>query len=189
MKTVFLLAFLVATNLVVFAQDEVKKPTTQNASKNQSHNMFDSIKKRIYFGGNVGAAFGTTTYINVQPLVGFKITPKLSVGAGFTYNYFSQRYAGTRYVSYVYGSNVFARYLILPNLFAQVGWDKLSVPDYTSNINGARRWVDNVLVGGGYRQKFSENASAVVAIFYNVNQSIYSPYVNPIMQVGFNIGF
>lgn len=189
MKKIILSLLLFVNCVVVSAQDEVKTPTTPVRKNSGSHNLFDTLKKRMYVGGNVGASFGTTTYINIQPLVGYKITPKFSVGAGFTYNYYSQNYAGTRYVSYVYGSNVFARYLILENLFAQVGWDKLSVPDYYSSVNGARRWVDNLLVGGGYRQKFSDYGSVVAAIFYNVNQSIYSPYANPIIQIGFNVGF
>jgi hypothetical protein len=78
--------------------------------------------------------------------------------------------------------------MILDNLFAQVGWDKLSVPDYTSiNIN-SRRWVDNILIGGGYRQAFSDKAAFVAAIFYNINNGPNSPYQNPIIQIGFNIG-
>jgi hypothetical protein len=120
--------------------------------------------------------------------VGCKITKQFSLGAGITYNYFSQSYQGQKYTSTVYGGNGFARYLILENLFAQVGWDRLSVPDYRSPIPNSRAWVDNILLGGGYRQSFSERGSFVAAIFYNINQTPLSPYQNPIIQIGFNIG-
>jgi len=33
---------------------------------------FKSFKERIYVGGNVGAWFGTTTFVNLSPLVGVK---------------------------------------------------------------------------------------------------------------------
>ena len=69
-----------------------------------------------------------------------------------------------------------------------MGWDRLSVPDFFSPVKNSRVWVDNILVGGGYRQAFSERGSFVAAIFYNINQSPLSPYPNPIIQVGFNVG-
>ena len=78
---------------------------------------------------------------------------------------------------------------IIENLFAQLGWDHLSVPDYYSVANDARVWVDNILVGGGYRQPFSDNGSFIIMAFYNVNQTPLSPYPNPIIQIGFNVGF
>lgn len=188
MKQLITSILFLCISALLNAQDEVRVPTNTMPTNSVTPNNFSSIKERIFVGGNVGASFGSTTYINIQPLIGFKVTPKFSVGGGFTYNYFSQNYFGTRYVSTVYGGNAFARYMILENLFAQVGWDKLSVPDYYSNISGARRWVDNLLVGGGYRQAFSDKGAFVAAIFYNVNQTIYSPYANPIIQIGFNIG-
>ncbi len=149
---------------------------------------FSSFKERLYVGGNIGAWFGTTTYLNISPLIGCRITKKFSIGGGATYNYYSQTYAGKKYVSTIYGGNGFARYLILENLFAQVGLDRLSVEDYTSPIPNSRVWVNNILLGGGYRQPFSERGSFVIAVFYNINQTPLSPYPNPIVQIGFNIG-
>ena len=189
MKQLFFIITILFCICNINAQDEVKKPTTPTTTNSVTPNNFNSLKERIYIGGNVGASFGTTTYISIQPLLGFKITPKISAGAGFTYNYFSQQYAGTRYVSTVYGANAFARYMILQNLFAQVGWDRLSVPNYYSPKLHARAWVDNLLIGGGYRQRFSEKGSFVAAIFYNINETPLTPYPNPIIQIGFNVWF
>ena len=171
------------------AQDEVRVPTTPTTSsvnRNEAPKDFETFKERLYVGGNVGASFGSVIYISLQPLIGCRINKKLSVGVGGTYNYYSQTYYGTRYVYTVYGANAFARYMILDNVFAQVGWDKLSViRDFSTN---ERLWVDNLLIGAGYRQAFSDKAAFVAAIFYNVNQGPYSPYRNPIIQIGFNIG-
>ena len=189
-KTLFFSVILCFCLIKGHSQDEVRAPTTSTTGINHKEepSIFDSFKERLYVGGNVGASFGTTTYINIQPLVGYKINEKLSVGVGFTYNYYSQSYLGSRYISTVYGTNTFARYMILDNLFAQVGWDKLSVPDYRGITPDSRRWVDNILIGGGYRQPFSDKGAFIAAIFYNVNQGPYSPYQNPIIQIGFNIG-
>jgi len=149
---------------------------------------FSSFMERLYVGGNVGAWFGSSTYINLSPLVGCKITKDFSLGVTGTYNYFSQVYGGQKYVSTIYGGGGFGRYHFHENFFAQVGVERLSVLDYRSIIPDSRVWIDNILVGGGYRQYFSERGSFVAALFYNLNQTPLSPYPNPIIQIGFNIG-
>lgn len=186
-KTALYFSLLISISHTVFSQDNrpIMPPANQNSMFPKD---FNSFKERLYFGGNVGAWFGTTTYINLSPLIGCKLTKQFSVGCGFTYNYYSQTYGRQKMISTIYGGNVFARYLILENLFAQVGWDRLSVPDFYSPIYNSRAWIDNILLGGGYRQKFSERGSFVAAIFYNINQTPLSPYPNPIIQIGFNIG-
>ena len=45
-------------------------------------------KERVFFGGNLGAQFGSYTFINLAPLVGFKITDRLSIGTQLQYQYF-----------------------------------------------------------------------------------------------------
>ena len=187
-KKIYIFIILLA-NYAVFSQENQSTTTPFPSNSNQPiQKDFNSFKERLFFGGNLGAWFGSTTYVNISPLVGCKITNKFALGAGFTYNYFSQTYQGKKYTSTVYGGSGFARYLILENLFAQIGWDRLSVPDYRSPIPNSRVWVDNILLGGGYRQSFSERGSFVAAIFYNINQTPLSPYQNPIIQIGFNIG-
>lgn len=191
MRIVFyIIAFLLLTTLV-FSQENTPVFPPQNLSTHTNTNTpkdFNTFKERLFFGGNIGAWFGPTTYINLSPLIGCKITKEFSLGGGFTYNYYSQTYAGQKYTSTIYGGNAFARYYIFENLFAQVGWDRLSVPDYASIIPNSRTWVDNILLGGGYRQSFSNRGSFVAAIFYNINETPLSPYQNPIIQIGFNIG-
>jgi len=187
-KIVLIIVLSFVMSYTGFSQENPVSPPVTNPPFQNPPKDFNSFKERLFFGGNVGAWFGTTTYIYLQPLVGCKINKQFSVGGGFTYNYFSQTYGGQKYTSTIYGGNAFARYLVTENFFAQLGWDKLSVPDYTTGIMDSRAWVDNILVGGGYRQAFSERGSFVAAIFYNINQTPLSPYPNPIIQIGFNIG-
>jgi hypothetical protein len=167
MRTALYTILFLSLNLIGFSQDtpvpSTTPPPTQNPPRglNPEPKEFDRFVDRLYFGGNVGAWFGQTTYINVQPLVGCKLTKKFSLGGGFTYNYYSYNYGTQKYVSTVYGSNAFARYFVLDNLFAQVGWDHLSVPDFMSPLPDTRAWVDNVLLGGGYRQQFYDHGSFI----------------------------
>lgn len=191
MKTIFCIIIFLLINNHVLSQENprVGSPTGLTTNTNTiAPKDFNNFKERLFFGGNIGAWFGPTTYVNLSPLVGCKITKEFSLGGGFTYNYYSQTYMGQKYTSTIYGGNAFARYHIFENLFAQVGWDRLSVPDYTTGLQNSRAWVDNILLGGGYRQSFSERGSFVAAVFYNINETPLSPYQNPIVQIGFNIG-
>jgi hypothetical protein len=43
--------------------------------------------KRFFFGGDFWLSFGTRTYIDVSPLAGYRISNRLSAGAGLTYIY------------------------------------------------------------------------------------------------------
>lgn len=186
-NSILVFIFLMFFSKISFTQEN---PTTSipNTHQNIAPKDFNSFKERIYFGGNVGAWFGSTSYVNISPLVGFKVTKKFSIGAGIIYNYYSQTYQGKKYTSTIYGGNAFARYFVLDNLFVQGGWDRLSVENPASLLPNGRSWVDNILVGGGYKQAFSERGNFVAAIFYNVNQTPLSPYPNPIVQIGFTLG-
>jgi len=186
-KTYFLI--LLAASIFLFVKQSVAQeapPAFRPQPK--AANPFNNLQEKLYYGGNVGAWFGSTTYLNISPIVGVKLNDQFSVGIGAIYNYYSQTYAGKKYSSTIYGGSAFARYFIFENVFAHAGWDKISVPDYTSNIMNRRAWVDNLLVGGGYRESFSDNGSIVAMILYNINQTPLSPYQNPIIQIGFNVG-
>ena len=181
----YFLVILISFSIHGFSQENQSSFLNNNSSPKD----FNNFQERIFFGGNVGAWVGRTTYVNLSPVVGIKITKKFSAGVGATYNYFSEQYGTRKFVYTVYGGSVFARYLILDNLFAQIGVDRLSVPDYRTGLLNSRTWIDNVLIGGGYRQRFSERGSFVMVVFYNINETPLSPYTNPIVQMGFNIGF
>ena len=178
---------LLFCSAVLPAQDSPSNYPSPPLNNQPALHDFQTFKERIYIGGSVSGWLGTTTYINLSPIIGFKINQKFSVGVGGTYNYFSENYGGQKYTSTVYGSNLFGRYMITENFFAQAEWDRLSVPDFASPILNERTWVHNLLIGGGYKQLFTERASFVAMIFYNINQTPLSPYTNPIVQIGFNV--
>src|SRR5438045_3447622 len=73
----------------VKAQRYKKKPPVENADEpardsTARQKFFD----RLVFGGNLVAGFGSSTYIDISPLVGYKINPRLIGGIGVTYIYY-----------------------------------------------------------------------------------------------------
>jgi hypothetical protein len=146
-----------------------------------------SLKDRLYYGGNLGLQFGFFTLIDVSPLVGVMITPKLSGGLGGTFQYFDDnRLQGAQGTSY--GGRFFGRYNILPNIFTHVEYESINWKTYNDFVNDFRRtWTNALFVGGGYFAPFGPRGGANFTFLYNVihdnRNSYYSePYV---IRVGF----
>lgn len=146
----------------------------------------NNINNRIYFGGNLGLQFGTYTYIDISPLIGYKLTEKLSVGTGVTYIYFRDNFYD--YNTSIYGGRLFSRYRLLENIFTHVEYEVLSREVYDINWDLKRVNVNSFFVGGGYQQMIGGNASLNILVLWNLNETAYSPYQNPIIRVGFGIG-
>ena len=85
MRLFILIALALSLSISVFSQENgmSAKPKEQRPIAPKEFNTF---KERLYFGGNIGLGFGTTTYINLSPLVGCKITKQFSAGGGIVYD-------------------------------------------------------------------------------------------------------
>ena len=192
-KSLFLMLVLITLSLYHFiplnAQDTVK---TVRQPKNHD------ILSRMDFGGIIGAQFGDVTYIEVSPIASYRVTEKFHAGLGLTYQYYKVNYTGAPdYSTSSYGGSIFARYFIWRDLFAHAEYAPLYVTfydyyydnlgSYISREQGST-WVHDFLVGGGYRQMIGERASINLMILWNINESFYSPYSNPIIRIGFGVG-
>lgn len=154
------------------------------------------FKDRFYFGGNLGLQFGSATYIDLSPLVGYKISEQFSAGVGATYIYYNvkENAYNYKYETSIYGGRVFARYHFMENLFAHAETELLNmdVPEKISGPTNYRLVRDNivsVLGGGGYAQPIGARSALIVMLLWNFTEEQYSPYENPIFRVGFNAGF
>ncbi len=168
-------------------------------------NVAEKKPSRWFFGGNFGLSAGTITYIEVAPHVGYKLTPKLSVGSGIKYQYFNDRredYGHRSFETHVYGLNLFSTYSLFNNLeetlniggigsiLLHAEYEGLSLErryfDYPLFPNTGRMWVSNYLVGVGLRQPLGERSSVNILILWSINPPKVSLYSNPIIRVGFN---
>jgi hypothetical protein len=139
-------------------------------------------RDKVYVGGGLGLQLGTTTMINVAPDIGYKITKKYSAGVGIRYIYLADNYYN--YKLNIYGASVFNRFLITDYLFAHVEYELLNVTEPSSRTNFS---LENVWVGGGYRQ-VAENSAFYVVALWNLNDTPYNPFPNPQIRLGFNVG-
>jgi hypothetical protein len=193
MKKIVLLIFIFQLSCKFQAQTDsvyygiVAKDTTKTKKQKKDK---DWVKK-ITYGGNFSLLFGNYTYINISPVIGYNVTKDLNIGGGVIYNYFSTNYGGQygRISETVYGTRVYARYLITPNLFALGQYDRLLQSDFYSIIPNKKVWVDYVMIGGGYRQSLGKRSAMVASIMYNLTPNNLSIYSNPFIQIGFVGGF
>ncbi|MGB6031755.1 MAG: hypothetical protein WBH55_02890, partial [Bacteroidota bacterium] len=116
----FLIVLLLVT-LFLSVQADASSPVVRG----QAGATPDSVEKPVqayspvYFGGTLGFnLFGDVFSVSVQPLVGYKFTPKLSGGVTLTYQYVSDSRFDPSRKYHNYGGSVFSRYRIIPQLYA-----------------------------------------------------------------------
>ncbi len=183
--TIFCLFFLFFSTALLAQQDTVVPPQSPRETEKDK----TPFKDRLFIGGNLGLQFGNQTYVDVSPLLGYRVTDKFSAGVGVTYIYYRIKDGAYRYSSNIYGGRLFSRYYIIENLFAQFEPELLNMEVFDPiNYRYYRKNVFSPFIGGGYIQKFSEYSGAYIMILYNINDTPESPYQNPVVRIGFNFG-
>ncbi len=172
-----LILFLILTGINnVFAQNEKGKFSDI------------PIKDRLFLGGNFGLQFGNRyTLIEVSPLVGLWLSPKFVAGGGPVYRYYKRTDLNFDFEENQYGGRLFGRYLLIQNLFAHAEYELLNLTDYRIQPNSPRTNISSFLVGGGYIQNLGRSAVFIMVLF-NLNETELTPYTNPVIRAGFNIG-
>jgi hypothetical protein len=149
----------------------------------------EPVQNRFVFGGGLGLQFGTITLIDISPMVGYKITENFIAGLGFTYQYYRDTRWVPVYETNIYGGSVFARYYVFRDFFAHAEYQLLNYEVYHWPSGDKERvTVPAYLIGGGYRQWLGPNVSVNILILFNLNETIDSPYTNPIFRVGIGVG-
>jgi hypothetical protein len=186
-----LFLLLIINGLLVAQLDSVYYgENSSQKRKTESKKPYTEIKERLMYGGNFAVWFGTYTYLNLSPTVGYRINNKLHAGIGGIYNYSSVRYNKTNYTQSLYGTHVFARYLVNDFLFIQSQYDRLNQPNYfSSNNTNERIWIDYMMVGGGFRQSLGDHAALMTTVMFNLTPHPLSVYSSPYVQIGIMAGF
>ncbi|HSW55903.1 MAG TPA: hypothetical protein VLH59_12510 [Ignavibacteriaceae bacterium] len=189
-----LTGFLLAS---IYAEENtLTKSTTSSAQTTQP----PAAESKWYYGGNIGFSFWNDYfYLGVYPLVGYKVTPKLSLGAKIGYAYVSD----DRYEPFPalntsnYGASIFSRYRIIPQLYAHAEfayWSYENISSFNTvnnTYNTERYWVPYLLLGGGYSQNIGPNVWLFAEVLFDVINDENSPYESgePFISFGAGVGF
>ena len=166
-----------------FQQEQREPQKVEKQKRAKSH------KNRVFFGGSLGFSFGSYASIRVYPMIGYKLTPKLSTGLKFMYEYSKHIVSSKNYNNY--GGSIFARYRIFPKLYMHAEYNYMNYQGYHSNNESYRYAVPYLFLGGGFVQRIGRNSYAYAEILFDVLNDSNSPYYewNPFYSVGVSVGF
>jgi hypothetical protein len=169
----------------VVAAPVVAAPVATTASSAPKQTLRD----RVYYGGSVVVSFGDVTRIGIYPMIAFKFTPKLSLGAEVGYEWL--KYDDFDQSGNNYGGSLFARYRIVPALYAHAEYQMVNYEIFTSPTTSERDWVPFFLVGGGLSKRIGGNSWAYVEVLFDLLNDDHSPYDDnePFISAGVGVGF
>jgi hypothetical protein len=191
MKKAALLLLLFAITLSLVAQEEEE----------------NSRKGKFFLIPEIWLSFGSSTYIDIAPMVGYHVLDRLALGLGPHYIYQSYNASPSvlyDYQTHSYGLKGFIRFSLITNaeewlpiklfseLFAHFEYEGLSlekayyVPPFTEE---GRYMYHGILLGGGLSQRVGIHNSVTFTVLWDINELTISPYTNPVFRVGFNTYF
>jgi len=152
-----------------------------------------SFFNNVFTGGNLGIQFGTQTIIEISPIVGYRITNRITTGLGVSYRYYRLNDNNYIFKTTIYGGSIFARYYILDNIFIHGEYEVLNLETAFFDPNSlihkkSRFWIGSMLGGGGYRQAIGAKSFINLMVLYNFNETPFSPYHNPVIKIGIDLG-
>jgi len=147
-------------------------------------------KSNWYYGGYLNLSIGSYTVIGATPLVGYKFTPKFSVGGQLSYEYVADKRYNNDYKTSNYGLSIFSRYRVVPQLYVHAEFSEMNYKLY--NLGGSNReWVPFLWLGGGCSQPITQNTWLNAQVLFDVINDENSPFNkwDPYYSVGFGVGF
>lgn len=153
----------------------------------------NKLADRIYFGGGFGfSANSNQTNVSVSPQVGYKVTDRYSAGIGILYQYVNDKQQDISINNY--GWSIFNRFNVTEQFFAFAEFERLLFENFLS-LNPERKerlGYNSLLLGGGYSEQLSRNASFSITALYNVLYDVADdpqPYNSPlVLRAGIGVG-
>lgn len=146
-------------------------------------------ESKIFFGGGIGASFGSVTAVSVSPFIGYKLFEKTNIGTGIKYQYYKNELYDVS--TSLYGGSVFVEQFLTNSIFLHGEYELLSLEtkyfDELELYQDQERFLHHgILVGAGYRHQMSNAGYLFILGMVNLNQTANSPYSMPIIKIGFS---
>ncbi len=150
-----------------------------------------SARGDIFYGGGISASFGSVDYVELSPMIGTHITPRISTGVSVLYRYRNDERYGRKLTSNDYGFALFARYRLTPSFYLETDYEYLDHEFISSSSDSRRRQYHSFLAGGGMITPLSANSAMYMSVLYNLNyDEDNTPYGDPwVVRFGISVGF
>jgi hypothetical protein len=186
---------LIILSFGVFSQNN--NSTQQNNNKGSGGELIH----KFFTGGTIGLQFGSYTYINVAPILGYRFNEYLACGVGANYIYYREKYYTDVIQTNIYGGNFFTRVYFLKDLIPSIKdfylhgeYEALSLETaifdnpYSPSHTTKRYWIGSVFGGAGIRQELGERVFMTLTVLFNFNITPDNPFDPLVYRVGFEIG-
>ena len=154
MKTIYLLFAMVLITYAGFAQDTIRgqvirvdtvkvqqvrvdtvyvpqeAPQAQAQQTNEGKQQENKQNEKVYFGGYGNFSIGKYTSIGFEPLIGYKLLPRFSVGAKLSYEYFKNKNYTPKKEGSNYGVGAFSRLFITQRIYGHVEFSEMNYKIY-----------------------------------------------------------
>jgi len=186
MKKILIIAVLLVMAAGVAGQ-EMEKTTREETPP---------LRQRLFFGGSFGLQFGTVTNIEVAPIVGIWLLPRIAVGAGPSFQYFKDPFGRTT----IYGGRAMTQLTLIQDLnniipigmntgiFAHAEYEALSLEKafFTTEPEGSgRMYYGSFLAGAGISQKAGKKASLNITFLWSITGNEYGLHDTPEIRIEF----
>ena len=183
------LAFVLLGCLVLGATPAVAQAQDSLAAASDTSALKPAKKEsRLYYGGSLGLSLsGRVFWMSVQPLVGYKLTTKASIGTRLTYQYVRDRRQLPTTTSLNFGGSVFTRYRIIPPAYALAEFEYISI-----DLGEERELVPFLLVGAGYVRPLGPKTAFIVEVLVDLirdDRARQYRDVEPRINMGIGVGF
>jgi hypothetical protein len=152
------------------------------------------LRERLFYGGSIGLQFGNITDIQLSPVIGLWVLPRLTVAAGPDYRFYKDPYVRTD----IFGGSIYTQFFFIQDLdnllklgmhyrFFVMAEDELlslktsswKYPPYSSD----RFFINTPMAGGGISQPLGQRSSIDLMILWPLQMPDYDIYSNPEIRV------
>jgi hypothetical protein len=155
------------------------------------------LRERVFFGGSFGLQFGTITDIQISPVIGLWVLPRVAVAAGPDFRFYKDPYNKTN----IYGGKGYVQLVVIQNInsFLPIGANTgifLHLEDDLISLESAvwknppfssdRFYLNTLLAGGGISQQIGRRSSLNIMFLWALNESVYNIYSAPEIRISFN---
>lgn len=147
------------------------------------------LKERLFFGGSFGLQLGTYTDIDISPVIGLWVLPRLNIAAGPKYRYI--KYGAER--ANIYGGRAYTQFMFIRDLdnivpmgvhlgFFLQAEDEFFKFRYTDGTNTEEVFSNAPLLGVGVSQPLGRRAAVNLSIMFAVDDP-YDFYGDPEFRI------
>jgi hypothetical protein len=154
------------------------------------------LRDRLFYGGSFGLQLGTITDIQVSPIIGMWVLPRVGVAAGPTYRFYKDYFGKTD----IYGGRTYLQLIAIQDInnviplgvhfgiFLHAEYEALSLESSvwkTTPYTSDRFLVNTALAGGGISQQIGRRSAINFMFLWALTDSGYEIYSNPEIRVSF----